>query len=259
MRVKRLFLSILVSFLLIFLMSSVQVSFEPVQNDLTVREIYSRYHMCVGRLIVTDGIESGYAFYGTGFVISEDGLFVTAAHVVYDDSVGRLLRLIKVRLGPKDSGILCNAKVLKVDILHDIALLKIAVADESERKPDKFQCVVIDHSGMPSAGDGVVTIGYPKMFDCILAVGVVANGRSMSVEIDEREVEYDDVVPTTLYLIAGNSGGPIFSMQGRVVGVVTAGTEGPLSVYQKIRYLNRLLKDGSDRVIILKRASGKRR
>ena len=137
---------------------------------------------------------------GSGFVISEDGYIVTNNHVIEGaDEI-----MIEFFSGTK-----LPAKVVGTDPKTDIALLKV----ESD-KPLPF--VSFGNSDLMRVGDWVMAMGNPLGQGFSVSAGIVsARGRQLSGS-------YDDYIQTDAAINRGNSGGPLFNMDGQVVGVNTA-------------------------------------
>ncbi|MEM8729201.1 MAG: Do family serine endopeptidase [Pseudomonadota bacterium] len=137
---------------------------------------------------------------GSGFVISEDGYVVTNEHVIREaDEI-----LIEFFDGEE-----LEATVIGTDRNTDIALLKVE-ADE----PLPF--VSFGNSDTARVGDWVLAMGNPLGQGFSLSIGIVsARNRALSGS-------YDDYIQTDAAINRGNSGGPLFNMDGDVVGVNTA-------------------------------------
>ena len=137
---------------------------------------------------------------GSGFVVSEDGYIVTNNHVIEGaDS-------IEIEFF---SGERLTAKLVGTDPKTDIALLKV----ESD-KPLEF--VSFGNSDLMRVGDWVMAMGNPLGQGFSVSAGIVsARGRQLSGS-------YDDFIQTDAAINRGNSGGPLFNMDGQVVGVNTA-------------------------------------
>ncbi|MBM3613133.1 MAG: trypsin-like serine protease, partial [Alphaproteobacteria bacterium] len=137
---------------------------------------------------------------GSGFVISADGYIVTNNHVI-EGADG-----IEVEFF---SGKRLNAKLIGTDPKTDIALLKV----EAEA-PLSF--VSFGNSDAMRVGDWVMAMGNPLGQGFSVSAGIVsARGRTLSGS-------YDDYLQTDAAINRGNSGGPLFNMDGEVVGVNTA-------------------------------------
>jgi len=137
---------------------------------------------------------------GSGFVISEDGFVVTNNHVI--DGADEIL--IEFFSGEK-----LPAKVVGTDKKTDIALLKVE-ADQ----PLPF--VPFGDSDIMRVGDWVMAMGNPLGQGFSVSAGIVsARGRAL-------QGTYDDFIQTDAAINRGNSGGPLFNMDGAVIGVNTA-------------------------------------
>jgi serine protease Do len=137
---------------------------------------------------------------GSGFVISEDGFIVTNNHVIEGADEITIEFFNKTKL---------VAKLIGTDPKTDIALLKV----ESDA-PLPF--VAFGNSDLMRVGDWVVAMGNPLGQGFSVSAGIVsARGR-------ELQGTYDDYLQTDAAINRGNSGGPLFNMDGQVVGVNTA-------------------------------------
>jgi len=139
---------------------------------------------------------------GSGFIISEDGLVVTNAHVVGDASG------VEVRMNGGERTF--DATVRGVDPLTDLALLEIQ-ADEP------LPHVSFGDSDQVQVGDRVVAIGNPFGLGGSVTSGIVS---ALSRRIGAGP--YDDFLQIDAPINRGNSGGPTFDLDGNVVGVNTA-------------------------------------
>ncbi len=133
----------------------------------------------------------------SGFIVSEDGLILTNAHVVADASE------VLVKLTDRRE---FRAKVLGSDTRTDIAVLKI----EAKGLP----AVAIADPNDLQVGEWVLAIGSPYGFENTVTVGVVsAKGRSLPGDAAVPFIQTDAAVNP------GNSGGPLFNSRGEVVGI----------------------------------------
>jgi serine protease Do len=137
---------------------------------------------------------------GSGFVISEDGFIVTNNHVIEGADE------IEIEFF---SGKRLDAKLIGTDPKTDIALLKV----ESETP---LPYVTFGNSDLMRVGDWVVAMGNPLGQGFSVSAGIV------SARNRELAGTYDDYIQTDAAINRGNSGGPLFNMDGQVIGVNTA-------------------------------------
>ena len=138
---------------------------------------------------------------GSGFIIDEKGIVVTNNHVIQaaEDI------LVKVS-GDKEY----KATVIGSDPLSDIAVLKIETKD-------KFIPVKFGDSDKARIGDWVIAIGNPLGLSGTVTSGIVS-ARNRTIGLSR----YEDYIQTDASINQGNSGGPLFNMQGEVIGINTA-------------------------------------
>ncbi len=134
---------------------------------------------------------------GSGFIITADGYILTNAHVI--DSAEE----VTVRLTDKRE---FKAKVIGADRRTDVALIKIEAAG--------LPTVRFGDASKLKVGEWVVAIGSPFGFDNTVTAGIVsAKGRSLPQE------NFVPFIQTDVAVNPGNSGGPLFNLQGEVVGI----------------------------------------
>ncbi len=139
---------------------------------------------------------------GSGFIIDSSGIVVTNNHVIAQADE------IKVRLQDDTE---FEAKLLGRDPKTDIAVLKI------DPGKTKLTAVSFGDSSKLRVGDWVVAIGNPFGLGGTVTAGIVsARGR------DINQGPYDDFIQTDASINKGNSGGPLFDLNGNVVGINTA-------------------------------------
>ena len=138
---------------------------------------------------------------GSGFIIDKEGLVVTNNHVIQ----GAEDIFVSVN-GSKEY----KAKVVGKDPYMDLAVLQI-VSEE------KFQPVSFGDSDKARVGDWVIAIGNPFGFGGTVTAGIISS-RNRDIGL----TRYDDFIQTDASINQGNSGGPLFDLKGKVIGINTA-------------------------------------
>jgi serine protease Do len=138
---------------------------------------------------------------GSGFIISADGIIVTNNHVV------KGAKTLSVTL---DDGTVLPAKVVGTDPRTDIAVLKVS-ADH----PLPF--IQLGNSRDVKPGEWVVAMGNPFGLSSTVTAGIVS-----AVSRDIGEGPYDQFIQVDAPINQGNSGGPLFTQDGKVIGMNTA-------------------------------------
>ena len=134
---------------------------------------------------------------GSGFIVSPDGVILTNAHVVSG------AKDVTVKLTDKRE---FKAKVIGIDKPSDVAVLKIDASG--------LPTVALDDGGPVRVGEWVVAIGSPYGFDNTVTAGIVsAKARALP------DANYVPFIQTDVAVNPGNSGGPLFNMQGKVIGI----------------------------------------
>jgi serine protease Do len=134
---------------------------------------------------------------GSGFVVREDGVVLTNAHVINDADE------VIVRLNDKRE---FKARVLGADKASDVAVLKI--------EANNLPTVTIGRSASTRVGEWVLAIGSPFGFESSASAGIVS-AKSRSLPDDN----YVPFIQTDVAVNPGNSGGPLFNMAGEVIGI----------------------------------------
>ena len=138
---------------------------------------------------------------GSGFIIDAAGIIVTNNHVITD--------AVEIMVGLSD-GTRLAAEVIGRDAKTDIALLRI-----KPRHP--LIAVGLGDSDGAKVGDWVLAIGNPFGLGGSVTAGIIsARNRELAAEI------YDDFIQTDAAINRGNSGGPLFDMDGQVIGLNAA-------------------------------------
>jgi serine protease Do len=144
--------------------------------------------------------EQGTDALGSGFVIREDGLIVTNRRVIAG------ARRVRVRVG---DGRELEATIVGSDAVTDIALLKVAGGPLLPLRLGSSQHIAV--------GDAVIAIGNPYGLGQSVSAGIIsARGRVL------EDDPYIDFLQTDAAINRGNSGGPLVTVNGEVVGVTSA-------------------------------------
>ncbi len=141
---------------------------------------------------------------GSGFIVDEEGYIITNDHVVTGSDE------IYVKLSDNTE---LPARIIGTDPKTDIALLKIDTKN-------KLSSVKFADSSKVRVGDVVIAIGNPLGFGGTVTTGIVSSkGRDLGLNQDEL---VDDFIQTDAAINTGNSGGPLYDIQGKVIGINTS-------------------------------------
>jgi serine protease Do len=182
---------------------NVQASGNPEESDAgddqEVPEIFKRFFGPNAPVPHPRGGSGQRLSMGSGFIISADGYVLTNNHVV--DGADN------VTVSLSDRRVL-DAKVVGTDAQYDIALLKLSATN--------LPVVSLGDSKGVKAGQWVVAIGSPFGFDHSVTAGIVsAVGRNFG----GADQQYVPFIQTDVPINRGNSGGPLFNLNGQVVGI----------------------------------------
>ncbi|PCE28192.1 peptidase [Paraburkholderia acidicola] len=179
----------------------------------------------------SDQSDQPSASLGSGFIVSSDGYILTNAHVVDGANV------VTVKLTDKRE---FRAKVVGADKQSDVAVLKIDASN--------LPIVKIGDPRQSKVGQWVVAIGSPYGFDNTVTSGIIsAKSRSLPNE------NYTPFIQTDVPVNPGNSGGPLFNLEGEVIGInsmiysQTGGFQGlsfAIPINEAMKVENELVKTG---------------
>jgi S1-C subfamily serine protease len=179
------------------------------------RSVSSLFKQVSPSVVVIQVVQSGYSEespgekiakggLGSGFVFSEDGLVMTASHVVH------LADSVQVTFV---DGTYATARVVASSPLADVALVQLDSA------PPGMVAAKLGDSDRVDVGDQVFVVGAPYGITHTLTVGHVS-GMRRSENTSDQFVPLE-FIQTDAAVNQGNSGGPLFNMQGEVIGIVS--------------------------------------
>ena len=175
----------------------------------TVREVFQRVEPSVvvirgrGRDVTASG-QTRYTETGSGVLISTDGQVMTASHVVH------LLDEISVEfLG----GETVTAQVVASEPAADLSLLKL------DRVPPGARVATMADTNTVQVGEQVIVVGAPYGLGHSLSVGYIS--ARWAPNTIYRTMPLAEFFQTDAVINTGNSGGPMFSMKGEVIGIVS--------------------------------------
>jgi len=200
---KKTFMTLLI---LIFTISTVFSQnlpelFNKVKSSVVVIHVMSKQNTGLGNPYQQTDIGG----LGSGMLVSEDGYILTAAHVV-NDAAEIMVQFVDGQEIP--------ARVSKLANQADIALIKL------QNPPKNPNVAKIGESDSVNVGDPVFVIGAPMGLEYSLSQGIISGRHKlhkMTNSFTEAEFFQTDAAINT-----GNSGGPVFNMNGEVIGIASA-------------------------------------
>jgi S1-C subfamily serine protease len=151
---------------------------------------------------------------GSGFVVDEDGLILTNAHVITNVSESRTgsVRGASAVYVEFDDGDRVRADIVGWDLFSDVGVVRVAASDH------RLAPVPLGNSSTVLVGEPIAAIGSPFGQQTSLSVGVVsATGRSIDSLTSGFAVA--NAIQVDAPINRGSSGGPLFDAQGRVIGI----------------------------------------
>lgn len=167
----------------------------------------------------------GSAWSGSAFAVIEDGMLVTAGHVVHDAA--------SVVVEAMD-GTIYQAEAWFESPSYDVGLIRIAPLSP-------LSCVFLG-GGIPSPGDTVFIVGAPLgEYGWTITKGILSHPSRSIPDLSEGTVFQTDCPA-----YPGNSGGPVYDEYGIVVGVLVAGYDASLNFAVPVRYVWETLRAWSE-------------
>lgn len=154
------------------------------------------------------GVETTGICTGSGFVLTEDGYIVTNHHVVADADEGTVVVQFY-------SGEEYPAAIVGTDSMNDVALLKI--------EAEGLQTVTVGDSDEVEVGETVEAIGNPLGDLTFTMTAGYISALDREIDADGTPI---NMLQTDAAINSGNSGGPLFDMNGNIIGVTTAKVSG---------------------------------
>jgi len=142
---------------------------------------------------------------GSGVLVDDQGHIVTAAHVVQTADSVRVAFIGDRRF---------DAKIISSDPINDVALLKI------EEIPDDVTPIALADSDKVRIGDRAFIVGAPYGLDHSLSVGYISSRHKDGIK-NNPSIK-TELFQTDAAINTGNSGGPMFNMQGKIIGIVSS-------------------------------------
>ncbi len=153
-----------------------------------------------------DGDEDEEQAVGTGVVIVDNGIILTNLHVVHGAET------IKVTFA---DGLESTASIKSVQAKDDLAVL------QAHKIPDDLHAATMRSTGDLMPGDQVLAVGFPFGIGPSASSGVVS-GLGRVFRSPQGQQEISNLIQFDAAANPGNSGGPLVTMDGQVVGIVTA-------------------------------------
>lgn len=171
---------------------------------------------------VQKGTEKKDVGAGSGFIVSSDGLVLTNKHVVSDKQADYTVLT--------NDGQKYSAKVLALDPVQDLAVIKIQNPSASSGQAQIFPAIKLGDSTGIQIGQGAIAIGNALgQFSNTVSVGIVS-GLQRTISASDQGGGFSEtlegIIQTDAAINSGNSGGPLLNLKGEVIGINTAMAQG---------------------------------
>ena len=185
------------------------------------KNIYSDYADSIFLIVSRDKNDSKKGGVGTGSLISRDGYVVTNYHVIENNLNGDIEIYTKPKKPERKVGDKYIAKVELVNPSSDLAILKL------NNLPKSISPIPVGSYQDIKIGDEVHAIGHPNNLYWSYTKGVVSQIRqNYAWKFSSNQQRTATLIQTQTPISPGNSGGPLFSPQGKIIGVNTMKADG---------------------------------
>ncbi|MGC6456444.1 MAG: S1C family serine protease [Coraliomargaritaceae bacterium] len=179
----------------------------PNQKSLSATEIYEQAVRSSVYITVEDA--DGIIYYGSGSIISNDGIIVTNHHVIED-----AIKIIATTCDHKHHNV---ESIIKCDKNLDVAFIKSNIVGRA---------VDIGNYDEISVGDTTFVLGHPELFLNTFSIGNVAALRNYSEKNEGRQIQFTNPISS------GNSGGMMLNKKGQLIGLPTWSLEYEANIAQ---------------------------
>lgn len=176
-----------------------------VVNISTEKKTIASENENIDNVMLEPGLDGREAL-GSGFFIRNNGYILTNAHVI---NGAKKITVVT------DEGKTYEAKIVGVDKPSDLAVLKIGSVGK-DKKEETFKNIKFGNADKARIGDQVLTFGNPYGLGVSISQGIIS-AKSRNIGLNEQQY-----IQTDAAINQGNSGGPMFNLDGEVIGVNAA-------------------------------------